>query len=293
MNNMRKMDLTREAAILHDTVDRFFGTMGGQTYTEEILLDAEGNIRKFPNGKEMRVKKMVPDEPNVFAELSRLTVCLCGGAIGSTITDQTVNDLDFYVQDATKTDEAVEFLKKYFPLHAFASVNAVTLQRKSVRSAKKWSVQLILKFTGSPAEIFDWFDFTITHGAYVFNGREINGSNFVFGDRFFTDIAARRLVYSGSSMYPICAMYRTKKYQERGYTVSGSTIMHIALSIVQLDIQTYAQLKEQLMGIDTMYLQRLLDEQNPNNPVDFGDFIEQAFKRLDHLAGKTVAEMDE
>ena len=149
-------------------------------------------------------------------------------------------------------------------------------------------MQLITRFTGEAEDIFQWFDFTVTHGAYDFEKE-----GFVFGDRFFMDVSKRRLVYSGASKYPICAMYRTKKYVARGYELPGSTIMHIALSIVQLQIENYQQLKEQLMGIDTVYLQKLLEAKQPDAPVDYGEFIYEAFQTIDRITGATQAEADE
>jgi len=55
--------------------------------------------------------------------------------------------------------------------------------------------------------------------------------------------------------------------------------MHIALSIVRLSIQTYGDLKKQLMGIDTMYLQDLLNKEKYKDeiPVDYAAFLVDAF----------------
>jgi hypothetical protein len=63
--------------------------------------------------------------------------------------------------------------------------------------------------------------------------------------------------------------------------------MHIALSIVRLDIKGYKELKQQLLGIDTSMLQNLLDSPKyrskieGNVPVDYGEFIEDAFKEIE------------
>ena len=63
--------------------------------------------------------------------------------------------------------------------------------------------------------------------------------------------------------------------------------MHIALCIVQLNIQNYKQLKNQLFGIDTIYLQNLLsskkyqDYMEQGVPVDYGEFIAEVFAAID------------
>ncbi|WP_396189917.1 hypothetical protein [Flavobacterium sp.] len=276
------MNFDKEEAQLLFTVDKFFGTTNGVPYKEITKVEIS------EDGSETRRTIRSPDEnlPNVMYELQRLELALCGGTITSIFTNTTVNDLDFYMINPQKRKEVEAFFEKYF-IKEYSSINAITYVRKSPKSNKKWRIQLIIKFTGNPYDIFEWFDFTITHGAYRFDVKQ-----FEFGDRFFQDVSKRRLVYSGNSQYPICAMYRTKKYVSRGYDLPGATIMHIALCIIQLKIESYADLKAQLMGIDTMYLQKLLEAKDPNAPVNYGEFVHEAFQVIDHI-GSTLAELED
>ena len=268
------MQFEREKYVLADTVNRFFGTVAGHPAVEVKSFDGS-SIRLAPEEGSI----------NIFDEMGKLGLMICGGAITSIFTSSKINDLDFYMLDSQRRLECMEFLTKFFGAPCLTSVNACTFKRKSKKSNRVYTVQLITRFAGTPQNIFDWFDFTVTHAAYRFDENE-----FVFGNRYFADLARRELVYSGASKYPICAMYRTKKYQERGFNLSGATIMHIALCIVQLKIETYSQLKEQLMGIDTMFLQGLLDAKDPDAPVEYGEFLEEAFKRLNYATGQTIAE---
>ena len=276
--------MDKEKFQLRHTIDKFFGTSEGYALQENV----QTNIINEVSSVVKRWFTRDVQKPNVFSELKRLKLMVCGGTINSIFTNSSVNDLDFYMKDPSLVDECKAFLKSHFPDFEVVTINANTYKRKSPRSNKRWTVQLITRFHGEAADIFNWFDFTITHGAYDFEKEE-----FIFGDRFFSDLAKRRLVYSGSSMYPICAMYRTKKYVERGYELPGATIMHIALSIVQLKIEKYKDLKEQLMGIDTMYLQKLLEAKQPDAPVNYGEFIYEAFQTIDRITGATQAEEDE
>ena len=214
-----------------------------------------------------------PSTKELADKLKELSINICGGAITSVFTAQRVNDIDMYLEDPSKLQDAIKYLSTTLDDKPFFSPNCIGFTRRSKNGRRKWTVQLITRFTGPPATIFDDFDFTITTGAYSFRL-----ADFVFGDRFLADVAARRLVFMGNSHFPICAMYRTKKYQRRGYTLSGATIMHISLSIVRLKIETYKQLKEQLLGIDTIFLQHLLsqDHFDENLPVDYGRFIADA-----------------
>jgi len=266
------MDLQKDQVQFKYIVDRFFGTEKGLSY--EVVKYEDGRKEKIQTPKE-----------NIFTRLGALGLMICGGAINSLFTNSEVNDLDFYMTDPSKQKEIEAFFQEYFPIAGFKSNNAITYRRKSSSSNKVWTIQLITRFTGHAQTIFDWFDFTITHGAYDFHSQ-----TFEFGDRFFADLSKRKLVYSGKSQYPICAMYRTTKYVARGFKLSGATVMHIALSIVQLKIENYKQLKEQLMGIDTIFLQGLLNKKNPEAPVAYGEFISEAFEVIDRISGLTAAE---
>lgn len=228
----------------------------------------------------------------ILNEMKGLGMVLCGGAITSLFSNQHVSDLDFYVKNSSKIGEANAFLNRWFnSSKPFISINAISYRRKSPRSKKIYQAQLITRFTGSCHKIFENFDFTVCMGAFDF---ELD--TFAFGERFHQDLAARRLVYGGASRYPICAMYRTRKYQKKGFTLPGSTVMHIALSIVRLEIKTYKDLKEQLQGIDTLYLQGLLNNKNPEFqdklPVDYGKFLQEAFTRIDGFASEDEREDD-
>lgn len=278
------VNFEKETAQLHHAIDKFFGTSFGYKFNEIIETRVKQDSTNYIVTREELDKSSV----SIFEVFKNLKLAICGGTITSIFTNANVNDLDFYMMDPTKKTEVMAFFLEYFAVE-WTSSNAITFVRKSTKSNKKWRVQLITnpKFSGEPHEVFEWFDFTITHGAYRFDTCE-----FVFGDRFLQDLSKRRLVYSGNSRYPICAMYRTKKYVARGFELSGATIMHIALCIVQLKINSYAELKEQLMGIDTMYLQKLLEAKDPNAPVNYGEFIYDAFQLIDHI-GSTLAEIED
>ena len=211
-------------------------------------------------------------------EMGSLGIILCGGAVTSVFTNSKISDLDFYVQSPEQLEEARKFLKNRFPVVLFESKTAITFARYTARTGKRYSVQLIKAFTGDASKVFSSFDFTITTGCYDFKQ-----DTFVLGERFLPDLTKKRLVYMGASRYPICALYRTKKFMARGYNCPGSTLMHIALSIVQLKITTYGQLKDQLRGVDTMYLQGLLagPAYDDNLPVDYAKFITDVFERIE------------
>lgn len=221
-----------------------------------------------------KVAMLMDFKKRVIQGLEENGIMLCGGAITSAFSGANIKDLDFYVQDPEKLESAFKFIEEFFPASScYKSINARTWTRNKGR--RKYRVQIITRFTGNAQKIFDDFDFTVTQGAYNFVNQR-----FEFGDRFLQDIAKRDIVYCGKSQYPICALYRTLKYQRKGYTLRGVTMMHIALSIVQLKIDTYGKLKEQLFGIDTMFLQGILAGKDDALPFDYAEFVEMAFENV-------------
>lgn len=277
------MNYNKERSQLVDVIARFFGLnycLEPLTAEEKAKLDPSHPINPWDwKAVEYRTQ-------TIFKEFAEQNLLVCGGTITSIFSNTSVSDLDFYMRNKGNQEEIIALFKKYGFYEVMRSDNAITFKRKSRFSRRVYTIQLITRFVGDADEIFDWFDFTITQGAFDFHR-----DRFELGERFLPDIAKRKLVYLGRSQYPICAMYRTLKYQKKGYILHGATIMHIALSIVNLEIKTYGDLKKQLMGIDTMFLQNLLARGEYANdiPYDYGKFIAEAFEAIDRVINSNSA----
>ena len=122
-------------------------------------------------------------------------------------------------------------------------------------------------------------------GAYSFKHKEF------YLDKFFlTDNIEKRLRFNPGTEYPICSLYRTIKYQKRRYMLSGIEMIKIALAINNLQMKTYKDLKQQLMGIDTQFLSpltsKLLDDENQK--YDFSKFREELANFYNDYYEKTI-----
>ena len=205
---------------------------------------------------------------------------ICGGAITSIFTKSKVNDLDFYFRDLKYLETVINQLMFEGWEMTLRSDNCFNLKHKE--TSKK--IQLITRFTGTPEQIFDSFDYTICKGAYCFVDKQ-----FYLHPRFLPDIAKKELVYDWSShsasQYPICALYRSLKYQRRGFKMPGKSIILLALHIHRLEIETYQELREHLMGIDTLFLigflKRNKEHFNPDCAVDWADFSERLIEDME------------
>jgi hypothetical protein len=194
---------------------------------------------------------------------------LAGGTINSIFTKREINDLDFYLKDITKLDDVVQGLEKEFGYKkVFTSDNAYTFRKKF--RGKDLEVQIITRFFGEPDFILNTFDFTIVQGLYDFQSNE-----FILSERFIVDCAKRELVFTNTSQYPICALYRTKKYIKRGYHITGANMVALALAIHALKIKTYADLKDQLNGIDTSMLDEITKDFDDSKSFEVNEFVRE------------------
>lgn len=132
--------------------------------------------------------------------------------------------------------------EKYRPV--FLSENAVTLSHK---------MQIITRFYGEPDELHDNFDFVHACCYYRHYTNEL-----VTPLEALRSMQSMTLKYRGS-LYPVCSLFRLRKFISRGWTISAGEILKIAMQISDIDLNNIATLKEQLTGVDALYFHMLLD----------------------------------
>lgn len=127
------------------------------------------------------------------------------GAIGETTdTNQydyfemrSLADLQKYFEDSFDNKESKDKRKKYRML--MATSNAITLSD---------DIQLIFRFVGNPETIHKNYDFV--HCTNYFT----NEGGLVLNEAALVSILSRELKYVGS-LYPLCSMFRLKKFIKR------------------------------------------------------------------------------
>jgi len=128
---------------------------------------------------------------------------------------------------------------RYRPV--FLSENAISLSDK---------VQIVLRFVGDPEEIHTNYDFV--HATNYFYKDEL-----VLKPAALESLLSRSLIYQGS-LYPLCSMFRIRKFMERGWSISAGEIVKIALQLSKLDLEDQDVLREQMIGVDAAYFYELL-----------------------------------
>jgi len=214
---------------------------------------------------------------------------IAGGACTSVFSDMPVKDLDVYFQNINDYNQSVvsalglmttEEKKKH--LHTDC---AFSFRKDGVK------VQFIKKiFANNPKEVMSNFDFTVCECVYSPGLRE-----FTMGENFLADLCGRRLVYNIHAKYPIASLWRTNKYIKKGFTLAAIESIKLALCINNLNIKTYQDLKEQLEGIDTLFLAELTDIllKNESKEYDLRTAIDYMNQVLENKLGLTEGEESE
>lgn len=154
-------------------------------------------------------------------------------------THSSDDKLQEFVESLDASDK--DFGNKYRPV--FLSQNAVTLSHR---------IQLVIRFYGEPTEIHRNYDFQHAMCYY-----DAGTDDLVLPAEALECLLSRTLIYKGS-LYPICSVFRAKKFIERGWRISAGQLLKIMWQISELDLKDMNVLREQLTGVDAMYFHQLV-----------------------------------
>lgn len=169
----------------------------------------------IPNLK--RLDSVITDLNNLN---SNLKFWVAGGAITSAVTNEKINDYDIFSPDP---ELIINVLLASSVQATFETENFVNFRFKNKK------IQIIKRYKPhSPEEIFEKFDFTVVCGAY-------DGKNFYCHDRFWQDVANRKLVVNATT-FPLKTMERVAKYARRGYKPCPVGLLKIARAINEMKI---------------------------------------------------------
>lgn len=246
--------------------------------------------------QEHLIRKKVKDTGLEIADDRKFYIA--GGTLRSVFSREPISDLDLYfpAQEDFKSfhDDVMIEPKKddkgkdvegetQLIIPKFTTDNALSYKVNRIR------IQLIQFYFGEPADVFDKFDFTICMAMYEWHTRK-----FHFHDRFLEHLARRDIVFHHHTEYPICSMYRLKKFMEKGYRVRGVEFIKVGLAINNLHMEDYQDLRKQLEGIDTMFLTNVTDAlmRTPEKKYEINDAIQLIDDTLDDMMNRGEAAED-
>jgi hypothetical protein len=189
--------------------------------------------------------------PHVIRKDDRVKIIVRSAGIAGDISteepyiDETSNEEtlglkppDVELEDEDKNENEND---KFYP--RFLSENAITLSDK---------VQIVIRFWGDAAEIHKNYDFV-----HATNYYHAGTDKLYFQPQALECLLSKTLVYQGS-LYPVCSLFRIRKFMERGWKISAGEMTKIALQISELDLTNIEILKEQLIGVDALYFYELI-----------------------------------
>ena len=200
-------------------------------------------------------------------------IFVAGGALTSIFTKTEINDVDMYFQTKDDFAAVLETLVDAGYFVTFLSNKAVTLVKGNE------TVQLIYyKYFNSVEDIFNEFDFSINMAAFDGNTNEI-----ILHENFLTSLASRTIEFNENTPYPIISAYRTKKYQERGYSFSTHSYIKLGLAISKLNITSWEEFENQVGGIYGDINLKQFEQDVPEFNLDYA--IENLDKLVDVSKG--------
>lgn len=175
------------------------------------------------------LKRIMEDSSGVF---------VAGGFIRSVISREQRSDIDVFATSIKLLNWAAEELEREQEGVWYSTENARTF-------ISSWlPIQLIHKWQfEAPGVCIANFDFTIAQSAVWYD----DGWRGLCSDRFYRDLAAKRLVYTGSDA-PGGSLLRALKFVGRGYTI---------------DVDSLAPIVSELAGVDGVAILKDLREVDP------------------------------
>lgn len=162
----------------------------------------------------------IPENETAMVKIPQFWVA--GGAALSAIAGTPINDYDIF---SPEPNEVVDWLKK----GGFKEVSRIEDYLVNLRDPWNNHIQVITRFSPLNVEaLFETFDFTISCAAY-------DGTKFSCHDRFFQDVATRRLVMN-KIHWPLKTLERVAKYSRRGYTACPFGLLDLCKAINALEV---------------------------------------------------------
>jgi hypothetical protein len=216
----------------------------------EINKGIERFKRDYINTQFERNKLYAYLGEELVSALKHHKAIVAGGTITSLFCNREINDIDVYFKDE---ESALGFISEIWKngRHVVSHTKKATqLMHGEV------NVQIIhFQYFTKPEEIFNTFDFTSCMGCYDFSTEQ-----FTLHPDFLKHNSQRILKFNSETAYPIVSLLRVQKYENKGYTISKPEFIRIILTCMNLNINTYDELKEQLGGMYGINYDKLFED---------------------------------
>lgn len=220
---------------------------------EALNIVAEYYVAKWNKESTNKKAKVTEDKDE------RVRIFISSAGVAGDEEPDLENSEEYAESDKPKT----KCKEKYRP--KFLTSNAITLTDK---------IQVVVRFYGDVNEIHKNYDYVHCTCAWSAWDNEL-----FLPSRALEAIINKELYYMGSK-YPLCSIFRARKYINRGYTINAGQYLKMAMQLNDLNLKDVEVLKDQLMGVDSTYMQMLIDaiaaqkEKDENFEIDSGYVID-------------------
>lgn len=240
--------------------------------------------------KQLRMIRAIKDRPfkrmcAVRTKDDRISIRISSAGVAS--SDAAPDNYDYFEQDGAKNP--ADFIEEICepvsytgltPRHrpVFVTSNAITLENK---------IQLCFRFTGEVEELHKNYDFI--HCMCSWNSKT---GELTLPVDSLVSLMSRELIYK-HSRYPLCSLFRTRKFLSRGWYINASQYVKMAFDLNKLDLQDHRVLKDQLIGVDTALFMEVIRKLDHDNPVDstyLFQLLDEVFDGIEYERGRAVAD---
>ncbi len=210
-------------------------------------IDVCADIARYYLGKLPESKNAKVSRNEVVVENGQVSIFIKSAGVASEESDQQeYNYFEFMPEGSSESYlnkiTSTENVKKATYKVAYMTTNAITLTD---------GIQIIIRFVGDPVEIHKNFDYVHCTNWYT------KKDGVVLNRHALESIMTKELRYIGSK-FPICSLFRMKKFLQREWTITAGTIFKIAYDVSKLDLNKTEVLREQLTGVDQAYFREVI-----------------------------------
>lgn len=223
--------------------------------TKEALITVAGYyVDKWNKANPDRIASITEDKDE------RVRIFISSDGVAGEDADLEEGE-DFAESTEKKSKEKNK--EKYRP--KFLTSNAITLTDK---------IQIVVRFYGDVEELHKNYDYVHCTCSWSCSNNEL-----ILPSRALEAIINKELYYMGSK-YPLCSIFRARKYINRGYTINAGQYLKMAMQLNELNLKDVEVLKDQLMGVDSAYMSMLIEaiaeqkEKDENFEIDSEYVIE-------------------
>lgn len=233
-------DSPNDYDIYFDNID--VATRVARHYVSKLTIEAQSFIQI--NNTENRVEVKVKSAGVIRGEDDKLNDYAFFELSDNDLNNRNISMSEAYI--------SIKYDKKEKYAVSMITSNSISLSN---------DIQIVTRFIGNASEIHNNFDFV--HCTNYYSEKE----GLVLNQPALEAIISRSLVYVGS-LYPICSIFRIRKFIERGWSITAGQILKIVWDINSLKLDQVGVLQEQLTGVDVAYLNELISiikKENPKN----------------------------